>query len=490
MNPSQNGRVMVVDDEDVVREVLYGRFIKLGYDVIAVSGAVEARGILSSGGVDVIISDIKMPQLDGVSFLKWLSENGFKIPLVLMTGYSDKETAIAALKAGAYDYIEKPFDTDEVVSSVESALELSRLRAEKEELLKRLSVDNENLSRKVSAYEHGDFEKEFIGSSAEAGRIKEMVGRVSSYDSTVLITGSSGSGKEIIARLIHAKSDRSRTGAFIGVNCAAIPTELLESELFGYEKGAFTGATTKRQGLFELAHRGTIFLDEIGDMELALQAKVLRVLEDKKFRRVGGRDELETDVRVIAATNRNIQEMIEEGSFREDLYYRLNVFNISLPGLRDRGNDVLEIADYFVEYLNSKMKKSIKGFSEDVKKAFLAHDWNGNVRELRNVIERAFIMCDGDEISTDHIELAAFSGYSPSVSSSAAFSGINPRDYKAGFRSAKDDAIRIFEIEYIKNLLQSTGGNVTQAALASMMDRSNFLRMCRKYNIKPEDFRQ
>jgi two-component system, NtrC family, response regulator AtoC len=481
----KNGKeyILIVDDEESIRALLVSRFTKLNYEVVSVSSAIEARGLVNtSSAFDVIISDIKMPGLDGISFLAWLRDSGIHIPLILITGFADKDSAVSAVRSGAFDYIEKPFDVDELVRSVGSAFELVKTRREKEDNLK-------DLSRKVDALQRQAAKHEFVGSSDIAGAIRTMINKVAAYDSTVLITGPSGSGKEVVANLIHDKSSRGSKGAFIAVNCASIPSELLESELFGYEKGAFTGANIRKQGLFELAHHGTLFLDEVGDMEPALQAKVLRVIETRTFRRLGGKDEQDSDVRIISATNRDIKAMIEEDKFREDLYYRLNVVGINLPGLCERGNDILEITNYFIGQFRGTMKKNIKGIDAQVEKLFLSYPWPGNVRELKNVIERAFIMSDIDVIDISAISMDNFA---------ASYTGSNHIDTKdnpessfgGAFKKAKEDAISSFESNYLKAILKEHNGNVSEASLRAGIDRSNFLRLCRKHNIKAEEFRR
>lgn len=482
--------IVVVDDEESIRTLLATRFSKLNYEVAAVSSALEARGLVSTGSnIDLIISDIKMPGLDGVSFLAWLRENSIQIPLILITGFSDKETAISAVKTGAFDYIEKPFDVDEMVKSVEAALEQVRNKREKEDNLR-------ELSRKVNTFERLAPKHEFIGSSPISKNIKDMIKKVAVYDSTVLITGPSGSGKEVVAHLIHDNSSRSGKGTFVAVNCASIPSQLLESELFGYEKGAFTGASIRKQGLFELADQGTLFLDEVGDMEPALQAKVLRVLETRSFRRLGGKEEQESDVRIISATNRDIKSLIEEEKFREDLYYRLNVVSINLPGLCEREDDVLEISKFFIEQFSRTMKKTIKGINEEVQKLFTSYSWPGNVRELKNVIERAFIMTDADIIDASAISIDSLD-FTSSQSTGTEHGHSNGHDNadknfssSDTFKKAKEDAVVSFEYNYLKSILQENQGNVSEAASKAGIDRSNFLRLCRKHGIKAEEFRK
>ena len=374
--------VLVVDDDAANLRSLQKILLREGLDVVAVSDGREAARLLRAARVGVLLTDLMMPGVDGMELLRTVGTHSAHTAVVVMTAYGTVETAVAAMKEGAYDFITKPLRRAEVVRAVTRGMERSRLRAENASLLQEL--------------ERAGRSREIIGSSPLMRRSLELVERVAPARTTVMLLGESGTGKEVFARALHRLS--GRTGPFIAINCAAIPDNLLESELFGHEKGAFTGATARRDGRFHLAHGGTLLLDEIGDLPLALQGKLLRVLQEGEVERVGGGRSMAVDVRVLAATNRVLEEEIAAGRFRQALYYRLNVISIDLPPLRERGGDVPRLAHHFLRRYASVNGKDVSVITADAMEALVAYRWPGNVRELENVMERAVVLARGSEI--------------------------------------------------------------------------------------------
>jgi two-component system response regulator PilR (NtrC family) len=379
-------RILVVDDERSMQEFLEIFLRGEGYEVATAGNVASARAMLENDEFDVVISDIQMPGGSGLDLLHAARDLAPDALVIMITAYASTETAIAAMKEGAYDYLTKPFRVDEIRIVVEKALEKKTLARENRRL--RTELRTRSRSRRL------------IGNSTAMQRVFDLVSQVADSRANVLVTGESGTGKELIARAIHELGDR-REGPFITVNCAAIPENLLESELFGHVRGAFTGALHNKEGLFELANGGTIFLDEVGDLPLPLQVKVLRAIQEKSFRRVGGNHDQQVDVRIVSATNRRLEEEVAQGRFREDLYYRLNVIEIPLPPLRERRDDVALLVDHFVEKYSRELGKEVKGVSDEVLARLAAHRFPGNVRELENVIERAVALTRGPVIELE-----------------------------------------------------------------------------------------
>jgi two-component system response regulator PilR (NtrC family) len=367
-------RVLVVDDEPSMREVLSIMLTKEGYEVVAADSRAQAAAVLAKAPADLVITDIRLPDGDGIEILRHVKAASPETAVVVMTAYGTTETAVAALKLGAHDYLTKPFDVDELKIVVRGALEAQRLT-------------EENLRLKAELRSRHGLDR-IIGVSRAMASVFELVQSVAATSSTVLITGESGTGKELVARAIHTLSPR-RDAAFVSVNCGALPETLLESELFGHMKGSFTDAHQTKKGLFETAHRGTLFLDEVGETPPAMQVKLLRALQEKRIRRVGGTDEVEVDVRVISATNQPLEKLVEEKRFREDLFYRLQVIPIHVPPLRERREDIPLLADHFLHKFNQEMGKAVAKISEQALHLLVRHAWPGNVRELENAIERA-----------------------------------------------------------------------------------------------------
>lgn len=388
-------RTLIVEDEDLIRWSLRQKFETRGYRVDEATDGAAALEAIDGDRYDLIMLDYRLPDMSGLDILRKLRERDVDAVVILMTAYSTIESAVEAIKLGAFDYVPKPFQMDALLLTVDKALETTRLRREVRELRRQLGSD------------HGA--PTIIGQHPDMRRVLEVIDQVApSVAATVFVRGETGTGKDLIARAIHARSPRAAR-PFINIPCTALSETLLESELFGHERGAFTDAKVRKQGLLEAAEGGTVFLDEIGDMVPGLQAKLLRFLEERRFRRVGGTKELSVDVRVIAATNRDIAQSIKQGTFREDLYYRLNVVTIDLPPLRARGDDVLLLAQYFVERFGREFKRSIAALDDAVVERLRRHHWPGNVRELRNAIERAVLLCRRGTIGVDDIVVAGTS---------------------------------------------------------------------------------
>jgi len=381
-------RILLIEDEAAIRRVLVKILTEesKNYEVEEAADGLEGTEKVKDGDFDLVLCDIKMPKMDGVEVLEAIMKIKPEIPVVMISGHGDLETAVNTMKMGAFDYIAKPPDLNRLLNTVRNALDR-----------KELVVENTRLKKKVSK----NFE--MIGESKEIQRIKELIEKVAPTDARVLITGQNGTGKELVAHWIHQKSDRSK-GPMVEVNCAAIPSELIESELFGHVKGAFTSANKDRAGKFEVANGGTIFLDEIGDMSLSAQAKVLRALQESKISRVGSGKDIKVDVRVVAATNKDLKKEIEEKRFREDLYHRLAVILIEVPSLNERREDIPLLIDYFSEKISGEHGSSKKEFTEDALEILKNYDWRGNIRELRNVVERLIIL-GGEKITEEDVKL-------------------------------------------------------------------------------------
>lgn len=384
-------KLLLIDDDDVIHKSVGGFLKKMGYEVLSAHDGNEGLKTFQDEVVDIVISDIKMPGLDGLELLHAIIQESQESEVILMTGHGDMDMAVEALRNGAFDFFKKPVVLDELLACLQRTKRYRQLREEKNRIQKRLDA--------LLRSETPPGRYEILGESRAIKQVLALIDKVASAErTTVLIQGESGTGKELVAQAIHRKSTR-KNATFLSVNCTAIPDALLESELFGHEKGAFTDARESRAGVFELADGGSLFLDEIGDMNLAAQAKILRVLEERQVRRVGGAREIPVDVRLISATNQNLKHMVSEQTFREDLFFRLNVFTIPLPPLRERGDDVLLLAHFFFKQFASDMGKDISGMTQNVVRKLQAYPFPGNIRELRNLIERAVILCEGDTLT-------------------------------------------------------------------------------------------
>ncbi|MCS7314303.1 MAG: sigma-54 dependent transcriptional regulator [Bryobacterales bacterium] len=440
--------ILIVDDEQVVRDSLVHWFAEEGYHVEAAASAAEALARLAAGDLDLVIADIRMPGMDGLELLERIQSEQLDTAVIVMTGYASVESAVRALKHGAFDYVTKPFDPDDLSVVVRNAIEQQRLKRENRMLREQLS---ESLAT-----------TELVGQSEAMRRVREQIETVAPVDTTVLIVGESGTGKELVARAIHRLSPR-RYNPMVVVHCGALTETLIESELFGHEKGAFTGAQYRKKGKFEAAHGGTIFLDEIADISLKTQTDLLRVLQEREIVRVGGTQPIKVDFRVVAATNRDLAELVKEGRFRSDLYYRLNVFTIQLPPLRERHGDVPLLAQYFLEKYSRQMNRRFTGFDRAAMEILVSHNWPGNVRELENIIERAVVV-----------------GREPLIRASDL--AIN-RSVEVG----EDLTLEAVERKHIIRVLEDFGWNQTQAAKALGIDRVTLYHKIRRYGLKPPE---
>ena len=451
MGTENETRILIVDDETIVRESLGSWFQEEGYSVDVAASARETLEKLTTKDWDIFLLDIRMPGMDGLELQRKIKESHPDSTIIIMTAYASVETAVEAMKQGAYDYIVKPFDPDDLEHLVRNAFESKQLVSENIQL--RSKIDEINLFHEV------------VGKSTAMRRVLEQVAIVSASDTTALIRGESGTGKELIARAIHANSPR-RYLPIVVVNCGALSEGVLESELFGHEKGAFTGAHYRRKGKFEMADGGTLFLDEIGDINLKTQVDLLRVLEERKITRVGGNAEIPVDFRLIAATNKNLEAMSKEGKFREDLYYRVNVFSIAIPPLRERREDVLPLAEHFLRRFAQSMNKPVTGIAPETMELMRGFDWPGNVRELQNAIERAVLVCKGKEIQPGDLPLQV------SGSGGGATNGKSLSDV---------------ERHHVRHVLEETGWNVYQAARLLEIDRVTLYNKIKKYGFKRGD---
>jgi two-component system nitrogen regulation response regulator NtrX len=456
--------ILLVDDEAAARYGT-GRALEKQYKVIEAGSAAAAREALAAAVPDLILLDLVMPGEDGISFLHWLRENGHEMPVLVVSALDTAKTAVEALQSGAADYIVKGFDIEELRRRVGNLLRLSELAEENTRLRRELVAD-------------GQFGR-LLGGSEVMRRVFEMAERVAARDATVLILGESGTGKDLLAQEIHDRSAR-RGRAFVAVNCAALPENLIESELFGYERGAFTGAAQQRKGKFELASGGTIFLDEIGDMNAVMQAKVLRALENRKIERLGGSHAIDVDVRVISATHRDLPAEIAVGRFREDLYYRLRVVTLELPPLRAHKEDLMMLVDAFLGQLGARHKHRAH-VSPEAMSLLRRYDWPGNVRELRNALERTLVLCDGDEIISADLpeEIREYCG-AAGAGGAAKKAGDESFLGEADFREAK----RQFEIVYLRRKLEEHHWNVSQTAAEVGLHRQSLQEKLRELGIQ------
>ncbi|HEY8038632.1 MAG TPA: sigma-54 dependent transcriptional regulator [Polyangiaceae bacterium] len=439
-------QVLIVDDEPNLRKILSAQLSRDGYDVMTAEDGEQGLAMLKEHHIDLVITDLKMPKVDGMTLLKKALEEEPDLPIVLVTAHGTIDTAVEALKSGAFDFVTKPFDKDEVRQIVAKALRTRELRG----------ADASPAPAARARFG-------IIGSSPGITDLYAILERVADTPTTAMITGESGTGKELVARALHEHSSR-KDKPFIKVNCAAIPKELIESELFGYERGAFTGAVTSKPGRFELANGGTLFLDEIGEIPIEMQVKLLRALQESEFERVGGIKTIRVDVRLVAATNRDLKKLIAGGTFREDLYYRLNVVPIRLPALRERTTDIPLLVEHFLAKFNDRLKKKVEGVEAEAMEVLVAYPWPGNIRELENVIERAVLFCDTQRLRATDLppEIRGIPAMAnvplPEADLQAALAG------EGGLKEHVKVAMSRLEKELVSRALQQTGGNVTHAA--------------------------
>ncbi len=448
--------ILIVEDKKSMADMLKKTLQMEGFSAVTANSVQGGLTKLSEGGIDAVITDLKLPDGEGTEILRASKESHPLLPVIIMTAYGSIELAVNAVKFGAYDFITKPFNTEHLVLILRRAISESK-------------ISKENI---IIKEEFPDLFKppDVVGSSPAWKEILLKVKRVAPLKTTVLILGESGTGKELISRTIHHMSPRS-SNPFVAINCAAVPKDLIENEIFGHEKGAFTGANEVKPGKFELADKGTILLDEIGDMSLSLQSKLLRVLEESEFERIGGAKSIKVDVRIIAASNKDLQTETGKGSFREDLFYRLNVFPIFIPPLRERVEDIIPLARHFISRFCREMHKTVVTFSPQAEKMLMSNDWKGNVRELRNTIERAVILCDSSSIMPEHLNLQE------------AFSG-SKIDWEAPLQDVVESAVRAVEKTRILNALKQSQGNKTKAAELLKVSYKTLLTKIKDYGFE------
>ncbi len=462
-------KVLLIDDDLLVLRAFGEVLRRAGCEVTAVADPVEGLAMTRDPDIDVVVSDISMPNLTGIDLLRAFKEAQPDLEVILVTGRATIETAAEAVRLGAYDYLTKPFERID-------DLPLRVKRAAEHRMLKRTTRQLEDALAGVKQFEG------MIGQSPEMNAVFKLVDAVSPTTATVLIRGETGTGKELVARAIHFRSPR-RTKPFVAVNCSALTDTLLESELFGHMKGAFTGAIATKRGLFEAADGGTLFLDEIGDISPATQVKLLRVLQEGEVKRVGSNDTLKVDTRVIAATHVDLEKARKAGTFREDLYYRLNVISLTMPALRDRPGDIPLIAQHFVQHYAKKMSKPAPTLSAAAMKLLVGYRWVGNVRELQHAIERAVVLTTTDTIEASVFPPELQSGGGAASGSAAAA----PELLHLPYQQAKEVVVRAFERRYLSKMLERTSGNISQAALAAGLDRSNFKRTMKECGLREKE---
>lgn len=446
--------LLIVDDEANVTKLLYKVFTKHGYKVYESLSSIEALEIIYKYHIDVVVTDIRMPEMDGIELLKKIKEIDDTIGVILMTAFAGLDTAIDAMKIGARDYVIKPFNIDEMILSVKRITEGIKAKS--------VNIRNNSNNSPVDSFMNSK--------SPSMKKVVELIEKVAESEVTTIVYGETGTGKELAAQAIHSLSKRKEK-PFIKVNCGAIPETLLESELFGYEKGAFTGATTKKPGWFELADKGTIFLDEIGDITQTTQVKLLRVIQEKEFFHLGGTTAVKSDVRIIAATNKKLEEMIKKGEFREDLFYRLNVVPINIPSLRNRKNDLPVLIQYFLERYSSISKKPLKRITNEALKLLKDYNWPGNIRELINIIERCVVVTTGNTIDVEDIPEYIVTNKTNNKEVSLEYGTL-------------EDIVDNAEKEVVKKALKECGGNRTKAAEQLGISRRSLHRKLIKFSIE------
>lgn len=459
-------KTLIVDDEMELRRSVASTLesinLEADFQIQEASNGLEAVQKIKSEPFDLVLMDVRMPELDGLQALTQIKEHDPRTFVVIMTAHSNLQDAITAIKEGAYDYLEKPVKAERLIEIVKKAIEAR-------EMVSSLALSNPVFD--------DDVETEFVGNTQKMKDVFNLIYKLCKVDTTVMIRGENGTGKELVARAIHFNSPR-KNGGFIAINCGAIPDNLIESELFGHEKGAFTGAVERKIGKFQAANNGTLFLDEIAELKPEMQVKLLRVLQTKKFTPIGSNREMKVDTRIIAATNRNLEKMMEESTFREDLFYRLNVMPIYLPPLRERLDDIEPLAQYFIKNFSKVHGRNLQGLSREALEAFRRYDWPGNIRELENVIERAFILESSNIITLDSIPDEIKEAQN-TKETSMEYSG--PLDYDA----FKEE----MEKEFIVNALKANGGRINQTVAQANIPKNTLLRKIRKYGINVSDLK-
>ena len=468
----ERSKILVVDDEAVIREGVKRILERSDMEVATSSGGRAALAMMQETDFDLVVTDLKMPGMNGIEVLKAIKVLQPEVPVIIITGYSTVDTAVEAMKSGAFDYIAKPFTPDQLTEKVTKAL------AQK-------AVLTENLLLKKELKEHHGFDL-FIGESREMQKIYRRIIQVAPTDSTVLITGESGTGKEVVARAIHRNSPR-RDNPFVAVDCTSLAENLLESELFGHVKGSFTGAIQTKTGLFKVADGGTLLLDEVANISLTTQAKLLRVLQEREITPIGGTHSVKIDIRLVAATNKNLRTLVEEGKFREDLFFRLNIIPIDLPPLRERKGDLPVLISHFLQKFSTSLGKELRGLSGEAKTFLNNYPFPGNVREVENIIERAVVLAEGDLIQLDDLEL----GYARNLESQALpaenIAPANLDELKEAKRQIREKALEDVEKAFVISALERNHGNITRAAEETGMLRPNFQTLLKKLGISARD---
>lgn len=462
-------KVLVVDDDVYVRDAISNLLIQKGFFVDKASNGVEGLNLIKENDYHTLLIDLVMPEMGGIELLKELNNLKIETPAIVITAYASVETAIEAMKLGAIDYITKPFNIEEMVIVIEKAIQLNQLKAQ--------NINFRRQLQKIHSFGN------IIGNSAEMQQIFSLISKVADSDATILITGESGTGKELIAKIIHYNSYRSQY-PFVPINCGAIPKELLESEFFGYEKGAFTGAVSSKKGRVELADKGTLFLDEIGELLLPLQVKLLRFIQEKEFERVGGGKTLKVDVRIIAATNRDLEKEVIEGKFREDLFYRLNVIPIHIPPLRERSEDIPLLIEHFIEKFCKKRKRSILKFGRDVLQCLMSYTWPGNIRELENLCDRLSVLVTGNKVELLDLPEKILSNKNVIQSSKGGSIDITNADFEFPENGIDlNKVIDDFERKAIIEALKRANGVKSKAATLLGLNRTTLIEKMKKMRI-------
>ena len=472
-NIQQNGTigVLIVDDEKAARYGMAKALRPEGYRIAEAEDALSALNLMNTNSFDVVVTDVSMPGMNGIDFVKKIRERKMECLVIVITAHGSEKLAVEAIKSGAFNYMSKPYDIEELRAQVGHAVQQVLLQRENAQLRKELQI-----SKGFTG---------FIGDCKPMRHVYDLVDKVSKSNVTVLIRGESGTGKELVAKTIHDQSLRAK-GPFISINCAAIPKELIESELFGFEKGAFTGAVAAKQGKFELADGGTLFLDEIGDMSLETQAKVLRVLQERKFERVGGTESIQVDVRILSATHRDLSKFIREEQFRDDLFYRINVVEIEVPPLRKRTGDIPLLAKHYLDVYAQKHKINVTRFSNEAMKILMDYDWPGNVRELINVVERSVVLSSGEEVTKDmlHDDLKKNDDFSPMGIKEILERG------DVSFQDAKQRVVRAFEREFIMESMKLNNWNISQTAAKLGMKRQYLQQKIKELELNIQEAKE